>query len=181
MGHTSRTFAISAFGVLMLGFLNVIVSTRFLNPSEYGELAILLVFSSMLTVIYGLGSLQGTLLVVFGSAGEEDVEDTDDEATDTRQEGALGTGLLLTTIVVGLGTAAVAATSGDLAGWLLGDGGKSDLILLAAISGDRGHLAAGEQRGQDGAAAGNLRHSPCRPTRAGARGSRSRSSSPTAE
>ena len=80
------------------------------------------------------------------------------------EEGALGTGLLLTTIVVGLGTAAVAATSGDLAGWLLGDGGKSDLILLAAISGDRGHLAAGEQRGQDGAAAGNLRHSPCRPT-----------------
>ena len=134
-GHTSRTFAISAFGVLMLGFLNVIVLTRFLDPSEYGELAILLVFSSMLTVIYGLGSLQGTLLVVFGSAGEEDVEDTDDEATAPDKKGALGTGLLLTTIVVGLGTAAVAATSGDLAGWLLGDGGKSDLILLAAISG----------------------------------------------
>ena len=48
--------------------------TRFLGPAEFGQLALLLVFAAFLTVFYNVGTLQGTFIWVFGSAGEEDVD-----------------------------------------------------------------------------------------------------------
>ena len=39
---------------------SLIVLTRFLPPSAYGNLAVMLVFSGFLTMLFNLGSLQGT-------------------------------------------------------------------------------------------------------------------------
>ena len=59
----------------VLALISIIVTTRFLTPAEFGELALLLTFAAFLTVIYNVGILQGTFTYVFGSAGEEEVDD----------------------------------------------------------------------------------------------------------
>ena len=70
----SRDTAVYAAGtaiVLPFSLVTVAVLTRFLDPAEYGQVAVLFVCASLLTTVYDLGSLQGTLMWVFGGAGED--------------------------------------------------------------------------------------------------------------
>jgi O-antigen/teichoic acid export membrane protein len=133
-GKTTGIFALASFGILGLGLLNVAILTRFLDPSAYGELGILLFFSGLLTVLYNLGSVQGVFSLVFGSAGEEDMDDSD-VGESGNQKRALGTGLFFSAIIALLGTALIAAAAAPIAGYLLGDRGDADLVILAAASG----------------------------------------------
>jgi O-antigen/teichoic acid export membrane protein len=123
---------------LFLALVNVAVITRFLDPAEFGELAILLTFAAFLTVIYNLGTLQGTFMWVFGSSGEEEMEDDALESESGSKRRALSTGLVLTLMIACLGTAAVAATAPWMAELVLGSSSDSDLLLLAAVSGASG-------------------------------------------
>src|SRR5689334_9545406 len=63
-GRDTAIFAATSAAGLGLGLLTAVVLTHLMTPSAYGRLAVLLVFSSLLTTLYNLGSLQGTLLVV---------------------------------------------------------------------------------------------------------------------
>ena len=71
------------------------MTTRFLSPAEFGELALLMVFAAFLTIVYNVGMVQGTFMWVFGAAGEEEVEDAPGKAAAAgTKRRALGTGLV---------------------------------------------------------------------------------------
>ena len=125
-----------------LALASVIVLTHFLSPAEFGELALLLVFAAFLTVFYNLGTLQGTFMWVFGSAGEEEVEDqgrAKASATGTKRR-ALGTGMITTCALAAVGTAVIVALAPFFSQLVLGDDGDSELIVIAAISGAAGAI-----------------------------------------
>jgi O-antigen/teichoic acid export membrane protein len=130
---------------LVLGLASIAVLTRLLSPSVFGELAIFLVFASLLTVLYSLGTLQGTFMLVYG-AGDEDGDGYDEgegarevmEPSERRR--ALTTGLILTAMVSAAGTLVVVAYSADIAKLLSGDPGDADLVRLAAASAALGSL-----------------------------------------
>jgi accessory secretory protein Asp2 len=133
----------SASGInLALALIQVAVVTRFLGPSSFGELALLLFLASLLTVAYNLGSLQGIFGRVYGATGDEDADDDDrpDEAQAGRKREALGSGLALTTAVALIGTLALAPFSGTIADALLREPGRSQWVLLAIICGGLGSV-----------------------------------------
>lgn len=132
------TYVGGAVIALFLALVNVAVITRFLDPAEFGELALLLTYSAFLTVLYNLGTLQGIFMWVFGASGEEDMgEDTTESATGSKRR-ALGTGLVTVLGIAAIGTALVVALAPRLADLILGDSSKADLILIAAASGAAG-------------------------------------------
>jgi O-antigen/teichoic acid export membrane protein len=163
--QVSRHAAIYSGGfglMLLLGFVNVGILTRLLPPSEYGQLGILIFFASLLTLIYSVCTLQGSLRWALGASADEDGDDGDDgddgefeerdrergrpegefeerdmergrpEGTERRR--ALATGVILTLIISGLGTLVVVGCSDRLAELLLGDPADADLVRLAAAS-----------------------------------------------
>jgi len=123
----------------VLALVNVAVVTHFLSPGEFGQLALLLTFAAFLTVFYNLGTLQGIFMWVFGSSGEEEVDDSEQSAAGSKRK-ALGSGVVFTATIATLGTAAVAAVAPQMADLVLGDRSKGNLILIAALSGAAGAL-----------------------------------------
>ncbi len=136
--HDTALYVISALIGFILALASIVVVTRFLGPAEFGQLALLLVFAAFLTVFYNVGTLQGTFIWVFGSAGEEDVEDTGESSQAGTKRRALGTGLIITVAICAIGTAMVALFASDIANLIIGDRSKGDLILIAALSGATG-------------------------------------------
>jgi O-antigen/teichoic acid export membrane protein len=134
-------YVIGAFIGFFLALISIAVVTRFLSVAEFGQLALLLTFAAFLTIIYNVGTLQGTFLWVFGSAGEEDVEDESGESSQAgTKRRALGTGLIITALITIGGTVIIVAASPWFAGWILGDSGEADLVVIAAISGAAGSM-----------------------------------------
>lgn len=131
-------YVIGATITLLLALVNVAVITRFLDPAEFGELALLLTLAALLTVLYNLGTLQGIFMWVFGASGEEEVDEEAAESATGSKRRALGTGLVTTLVIAAMGTAAVAAIAPWMAELVLGEGSEADLILLAAASGAGG-------------------------------------------
>jgi accessory secretory protein Asp2 len=156
--ESSRISALSALGVqfgrhtgayasasginLVLALIQVAIVTRFLGPSAFGELALLLFLASLLTVTYNLGSLQGIFGRVYGATGDEDADDDDrpDEAEAGRKREALGSGLALTAAVALLGTLILAPFSSLIADALLRESGQSQWVLLAIVCGGLGSV-----------------------------------------
>ncbi|MBA2763232.1 MAG: lipopolysaccharide biosynthesis protein [Thermoleophilaceae bacterium] len=139
----------SAIGVA-LGLVNLIVLTRFLDPSEFGLYALYLTLAALLTLIYGLVWFKGSIRLVFGGDDEDDDEEEAEERDLAGQaRAALGTALAVTTVVALVGTAVVALFPG-LPGVLIGGAGASaELVLYAAVAGGVGavwRLAAGVPR-----------------------------------
>jgi O-antigen/teichoic acid export membrane protein len=124
----------------VLALVSIAVVTRFLSVEEFGQLALLLTFAAFLTIFYNVGTLQGTFVWVFGSAGEEDVEDAGEASQAGTKRRALGTGLIITVLIVVAGTLVVVPLSPWLASSMLGDSGEADLIVIAAISGAAGAI-----------------------------------------
>jgi O-antigen/teichoic acid export membrane protein len=131
-------YVIGAVIGFLLALISIAVVTRFLSVAEFGELALLLTFAAFLTIFYNVGTLQGTFVWVFGSAGEEDVEGEVESSQAGTKRKALGTGLIITLAIVVAGTLVVIPLSPWLAASMLGDSGESDLIVIAAISGAAG-------------------------------------------
>lgn len=124
---------------LPFSLITVAVITRYLDPSEYGRLAIAFVFASLLTHIYNLGSLQGTFMWVFGSSGddddgggEEDVRARGARAGAKRQ--ALSTGLVLTTFVAAVGSAVLAVAAAPTSELLFGSDEETAIVHWASAS-----------------------------------------------
>lgn len=83
----TRTGAIFAFGlasVVPFGILSVAVTTRYLDPAEYGQLALLLAIGSMVTMFCGVGLLQGTMIAVYGIG-----DDGEDGGVDALEDGGV--------------------------------------------------------------------------------------------
>jgi O-antigen/teichoic acid export membrane protein len=134
-------YVVGAVIGFVLALISIAVVTRFLAVAEFGQLALLLTFAAFLTIFYNVGTLQGTFVWVFGSAGEEDVEDAGGESSQAgTKRKALGTGLIITAAIVVVGTLLVIPLSPWLARSMLGDSGQADLIVIAAISGAAGAL-----------------------------------------
>lgn len=147
----SRDSAIYALGMGMVfpfSLIQVAVLTRFLDPASFGTLGILFVYAGLLTILYNIGTLQGTFIWTFGASegGEDDGDvsagddagDVDRLADDKRR--ALGSGLLLLCAIVGVGTFAIVAFSEQLAVLLVGDEEHADAVMWAAASAAMGSI-----------------------------------------
>jgi O-antigen/teichoic acid export membrane protein len=132
-------YTTGAFAGFLLSLIQVVVVTHYLSPSEYGQLALLLFFAALTTIVYNLGTLQGTFLWVFGATGDEDADDDDVAGARDKRKG-LGTGLLVTLMICAGGTAVIAIFSSGFAQLILGDSSSGDLVLIAAASGAAGAL-----------------------------------------
>jgi O-antigen/teichoic acid export membrane protein len=142
-GRFTRDTSIYVAGMLAVGpfsLISVAVLTRLMLPAAYGELALLMVFASYLTMLYNTGSLHGTFMWVYGaSEGEGDEVDSDTTITSTPRR-ALGTGVVLTLMIVTAGTAVCWAIAPVVAQLLLLHGHGAMLVRWAAASAAAGSL-----------------------------------------
>jgi O-antigen/teichoic acid export membrane protein len=143
-GLITRHTMIYALGTLAVGpfsIVSVVLLTRLMAPSQYGDLAILLVFAGFLTTFYNVGTLHGTFLWVYGvSEGGEGDDVEIDAKTTTGPRRALGTGVAITLIVVIAGTALCFLLAPALTHLGLDTPGGAASIRWAAISGATGSL-----------------------------------------
>jgi O-antigen/teichoic acid export membrane protein len=144
-GRLTRHTAIYALGTLAVGpfsIVSVVFLTRLLAPAQYGELALLLVFAGFLTTLYNIGTLHGTFLFVYGVSEGGEGDDVESDATVTSApRRALGTGVVLSLIVVTFGTLLCFVLAPTLAHLqLLHYNGAVTSLRWAAISGAAGSL-----------------------------------------
>ena len=132
-------YTAGAFAGFLFAVIQVAVVTHYLTPSEFGQLALLLFFAALTTIVYNLGTLQGTFMWVFGATGDEDVDDDDSAGARDKRKG-LGTGFIVTVVICALGTGVIAIFSSQFATLLLGDSSDGELIVIAAASGAAGAL-----------------------------------------
>lgn len=140
---SASMYASSTGVAIPVGILAALITIQYLTPAEFGELGLMMVLASFLTVIYNVGLLHGTFLWVYGSSGEagDDLEiEGLGRAGVGAQRVAMGTGLILTLIVVSAGTALFFMISGPVADLLLGSRRYANLIGWTAISGGCGSI-----------------------------------------
>jgi len=135
-GRVTRDTAIYIVGLLAVGpfsLVSVAVLTRVMVPSEYGDLALLMVFAGYLTTLYNTGSLHGTFMLVYGTT-EGEGDDVGSSATVTSApRRALGTGVALTLAIVAAGTAVCCVLAPSVAQLLLGRSSDASLVRWAAV------------------------------------------------
>jgi O-antigen/teichoic acid export membrane protein len=142
-GRFTRDTLIYIVGALAVGpfsLVSVVVLTRLMVPAQYGELAIMLFLAGYLTTLYNTGSLHGTFMWVYGaSEGEGDDVGSDGKITSTPRR-ALGTGVVLTLMIVSAGTAVCCVFAPNLAHLLLDRSADAALVRWAAVSAAAGAL-----------------------------------------
>src|SRR5271165_5835432 len=148
-GRLTRHTVIYIVGMLAVApfsIVSVAVLTRLLVPAQYGRLGVMFVFAGFLTVFYNTGSLHGTFMLVYGaSEGEGDDVGAEAKITSAPRR-ALGTGVVLTLMIVTTGTAVCFAFSTELSQALLHHrpGGYhregASLVRWAAVSAAAGSL-----------------------------------------
>ncbi len=142
-GRVTRHTIIYAVGMLAVGpfsLVSVVVLTRLLLPAQYGELGVLFVFAGFVTVLYNTGSLHGTFMWVYG-ASEGEGDDVGSEAGITSvPRRALGTGVVLTLMIVSAGTAVCFVLAPMLSQALLHHRSGAMLVRWAAVSAAAGSL-----------------------------------------
>ena len=125
----------------VITFGATIVVAYFADPSEFGQLGLLMFYAGLLTLVFTLASKQGTLKRTFGGddedeEDEEEDEDDDELAVDPRH--SFGTGLITVTGVSVVGTALSIVFADQIANGLLGGGADPNLIVWAALAGGAG-------------------------------------------
>jgi O-antigen/teichoic acid export membrane protein len=142
-GRVTRHTLIYVIGMLAVGpfsVLSVMVLTRLLVPAQYGDLAVLMFFAGYLTTLYNTGSLHGTFMLVYGvSEGEGDDVDTGGALASAPRR-ALGTGVVLTLLIVTAGTLVFFAIAPSLSQMLLHRSSGAALVRWAAVSAAAGSL-----------------------------------------
>jgi O-antigen/teichoic acid export membrane protein len=142
-GRVTRHTLIYIVGMLAVGpfsLVSVVVLTRLLVPGQYGEMGVLFVFAGFATVLYNTGSLHGTFMLVYGaSEGEGDDVSANGTITSTPRR-ALGTGVVLTLMIVTVGTAICFVLAPALAQLLLHRRSGAALVRWAAVSAAAGSL-----------------------------------------
>lgn len=128
----------------LIGIATVIFLTYFLTPGQFGVYAIALFIASMLTIVINAGSLQGTLMTVFGAADEDDSGDDDDSLLITDagfdRRRFLTSSVICTSMLALLIVGLTTLFAQPLARLAFGARGSSELIVLAALSGATGAM-----------------------------------------
>ncbi|MEA2310439.1 MAG: hypothetical protein QOE28_407, partial [Solirubrobacteraceae bacterium] len=141
LSRDTLVFSAASLLTVVLAFWTVRAVTTHLTPSEYGQLAIYYFFASLLTILYNLVLLPGTLLRVFGASGEEDVDDDQRlRAPISGKRVALTTGLLATIGVILTGTLVVYVAAEPLVSLLFDSGGNRRILAIAATSAGLGAI-----------------------------------------
>ena len=147
MTRTGAIYAVGMMGALPLGMISLALTTRYLEPADYGRLGILFAMASFLTIVSAIGILQGALISSYGAADDEDVAAGDGTRPDEIEFGTrapdrvsherrrlLGTGVLLVAAVSGVSCLLVAAAAPLLARVFLGGSEWTDSVRLMALS-----------------------------------------------
>ncbi|MBA2256210.1 MAG: hypothetical protein H0W05_03260, partial [Thermoleophilaceae bacterium] len=121
VGRHTGIYGAGQAGSLLFGLATLAVLTRFLDPTAFGQYALYYFFAGLLSLLYTLGWVRGSLLWVFGGGGGDDDDDDDEDdsgravtsAEDKRR--ALGSAIVLVALIALLGTLVVAALAGPLA------------------------------------------------------------------
>jgi O-antigen/teichoic acid export membrane protein len=139
LGRHSLGYATARAMAMPFALLAAAVYTRTLVPEAYGELAVLLIFAGLLTVLFSLGTLQGTFAITYGASVEEEVDESG-EARSQEPRRALTTGLLVTSAISTVGTLLVIASAELWARVLLDGGEDAGVVRLAAVAGGVGAI-----------------------------------------
>jgi O-antigen/teichoic acid export membrane protein len=137
IGRHAAAYGAGSFSTAGAALVSVAVFTRYLDPSEFGKMAVLTTVSTIVTLLANLTILPGTMRRVYGSTGdgEVDVEDEDAKAVVSSDPALVTTtGFAL---IAGSGTVVllvVWALQGTVAS-LFGAGDAGSLVLLAAAAG----------------------------------------------
>lgn len=137
IGCHAAAYGAGSFSTAGAALVSVVVFTRYLDPSEFGKMAVLTTISTIVTLLASLTILPGTMRRVYGTTGDGEVDvDDDDIATVVSADPALvtTTGLAL---IAGSGTLVllvVWSLQGTIAA-LFGAGNAGSLVLLAAGAG----------------------------------------------
>jgi O-antigen/teichoic acid export membrane protein len=123
------------FLVHLLTFASALVVAHYLGPAEFGLFGLLLVFASLITLLFKIATKRGTYMQVFGGDDEDDDEDEEDLGTVGDRDRILGNGILLSLLLVAVVTAIVWPFADSIADLLLGDGADGMLIVWAAVAG----------------------------------------------
>jgi O-antigen/teichoic acid export membrane protein len=142
VGRFSLILGIGLVLQLLLGLATAIFLTHHLNPAEYGHLALYLLVSVLVMTLGSLGTLQGTMRVIFGHGGEEGVEDVPADATrpktavkDVDVRAALATGAAITFVLTSVVAAPIIVLAGPISNLLGGIDRGSELVVIGAITG----------------------------------------------
>lgn len=137
IGRDASVYVVGMGITLPFALLGVIVYTRYLEPTAYGTLAVLLVSSSLLTILYNMATLQGTFSVVYGTIDGEGLGDDGEEAPAVargRKRQALSTGVYLTTGVAAVTTVPLIVFAPEIASVFLGERDQANAVRWAAAS-----------------------------------------------
>lgn len=137
-----RYSGIHAVGVVasnLLTFAAVILVANFIDPIEFGSFGLLLFLAGLMTLLFTLGSKQGTLKRTFGGDDDEEDDEEEDELAASPPR-SLGTGLVLIALVSTLGTLLTVLLAAPIGDVLIGEGTDQRLIVWAAIAGGTGAL-----------------------------------------
>lgn len=150
LSRDASYYTIGMASVFPLGIATALITTHYLEPTEYGQFGLLMLFASLATVVYGLGLLQGTLRWAYGTAGDDGDDDGGDDELVTdepqvamvraRRRRVLGSGLVLATIVAAAGTAVLIIGAPRIAELIGGTTSLRDGVVWAAISAGLGSL-----------------------------------------
>jgi O-antigen/teichoic acid export membrane protein len=138
IGRHAFAYGAGSFSTGLAALVSVAVFTRFLDPAEFGKMAVLTTVATIATLISSLTILPGTMRRVYGTTGDAEVGDIDAEdlaATVSKDPRlALSTGLAMTIALGALLLVVTLALQGMLAG-LFGGAGDASLIVLAVGAG----------------------------------------------
>lgn len=137
IGRHAAAYGAGSFSTGAASLLGVAIFTRFLDPSEFGKMAVLTTIAMLVTLLTSLATLPGTMRRVYGSTGdgEVDAEEGDVAAVVSGDPAVVATTGL--SLIVGMGAlilVAVFALKGTVAA-MAGARSAGTLILLAAGAG----------------------------------------------
>lgn len=141
LGRDSIIYGIGIGIALPFGLAGVAVHTRYLSQAEYGHLALLLVGSSLLTIVYNVPSLMGTIALAYGASGDEDVDDPEGGARGTQSASreTLTTGLCFTVTTAVAPTVLLIVFAPSIAG-LVGGRDLTAAVRWAVLSAAAGSV-----------------------------------------
>jgi O-antigen/teichoic acid export membrane protein len=138
IGRHAGVYGVASISMLLSGLVSVAVFTRFLDPSEFGKMAVLSTVATLITMIATLGVMQGAMRRIYGTTGDDEVGDVDPEsikkAVSADPRLVLTTGLALT-FVFGAILFVLAIVLQNQVAALFGGPQDANLILLAAGAG----------------------------------------------
>jgi O-antigen/teichoic acid export membrane protein len=141
--RSSSIYAVGVGILVPLGLISLAVTTRYLEPAEFGRLTILFAAASLLTIAAGIGVLQGTLMLAYqGGADDEDGDDDvtrEDvrglpELTSAERKRVFTSGVLLSAVLSAAYAVPLVLFAGPISSLLLGDDQWAGAVRWMAAS-----------------------------------------------